>query len=561
MTCSFAKEFSISSVTNVENEFILQYIPIADGDSVRVYLYGLFLCNHQEIEKDVDGIAEALSLSTEKVKDAFHFWEEFGLVSVVSEQPLTVQYLSTKSASYSKPRKLKAEKYGDFTKGVQSLLSTRMVSTNEYVEYFNIMETFGMKPEAMLMIIKYCIDKKGTSIGYHYVSKVTKDFGARGLVTVDLVEKELSSYLLKTNELEKILKALSSRRTPDIEDLNYYSKWTKELGFESENVIFAAKTLKKGSMEKLDGFLKELYASKAFSKEEIEKFSNKKQEVYQVAIKVNKALSIYVDVIETEVSTYISKWLSYGFEESALLFIATHCFTEGKNTLKFMDELIETLRQKGYIDLSSVGDYFALNKKTDEFISKMLVTCGLNRRPTAWDRENVTVWKSWNFSEDMILEASKLASGKNSPIAYMNGVLSNWKNKQIFTLPQVENVDDATNGEVTQEQYNREYENRRANALLRAQKNVDTAMEIQDFAGVYERLFGIEKDLAFAEINDNKIALIELEIEKKTLTLKAETLLKTKKLTLDSLSPHYLCEKCNDTGYVGTRRCDCFNKK
>ena len=41
----------------------------------------------------------------------------------------------------------------------------------------------------------------------------------------------------------------------------------------------------------------------------------------------------------------------------------------------------------------------------------------------------------------------------------------------------------------------------------------------------------------------------------------AESLLKTKKLTLKDLSPTYACEKCRDTGYVGTKRCDCFVKE
>ena len=64
----------------------------------------------------------------------------------------------------------------------------------------------------------------------------------------------------------------------------------------------------------------------------------------------------------------------------------------------------------------------------------MLITCGLSRRPTPWDRENLTVWKNWKFTEEMILEAAKIACGKSSPIAYINGILSNWKNNEVFTI-------------------------------------------------------------------------------------------------------------------------------
>jgi len=70
----------------------------------------------------------------------------------------------------------------------------------------------------------------------------------------------------------------------------------------------------------------------------------------------------------------------------------------------------------------------------------------------------------------------------------------------------------------------------------------------------------MEKDLAFAEIANDSATLSALEEEKALLTVKAEKLLKTAGLTMRDLSPIYRCEKCNDTGYVGTHRCDCFDK-
>jgi len=80
------------------------------------------------------------------------------------------------------------------------------------------------------------------------------------------VEKELSSYVSRSAEIEKILKAMSLKKKPEIEDLNYYKKWTKELGYETENIIYAATKIKKGGMKKLDDFIGELYANKGFQK-------------------------------------------------------------------------------------------------------------------------------------------------------------------------------------------------------------------------------------------------------------------------------------------------------
>ncbi len=560
MSFSFSKEFSKSSWTSIENSFITEYLPTAGDNAVKVYLYGLFVCNNPDKNLSVEDMAKNLNLSVDVVKDCFLYWEEFGLCTILSQEPFTVQYLPISTQS-CKLKKYKPEKYTDFTKGLQILLPTRMISTSEFTEYFNVMETYNIKPEAMLMIVKYCVDRKGNDIGFKYISKVAKDFGARDITTADKVEKELSSYVLRTGEIARILQALSIKRQPDFEDAKLFKKWTQELHFEPENIVFVAKNIKKGNVNKLDEVIHKLYSSKCFSKEEISTYFKSKEEVYNLAVKINKSLAIYVEVLDQEIDTYINKWLSYGFTDQTLVFIAQNMFVENKNTLADMDDFIEYLRGRGFIDLSSVNDFFEQRKQGDDFIKKLLATIGVNRRPTPWDRENLSMWKSWNFTEEMILEAGKLSSGKSSPVAYMNGILSNWKNNGVFTLEKMEVAVTSASKENSQEEYNREYERRRSIAVSRAQKNTELAMGIDGVSKILSRLNSIEKDLAFAEIANDTTALNNFEMEKSELINKVNGLLKPLKINLTDLSPKYACEKCNDTGYVGTHRCDCYDKK
>lgn len=558
MTCSYAKEFSASAFTDVENVFICEYMPLTTGDAVKVYLYGLFLCQHPEHDQPLDAIAKSLNLAPDTVKESFKLWEEFGLVSILSDEPLSVQYLPVKMAFSGKARKYKPEKYGEFTKSLQAILPSRMISTSEFTEYFNVMETYSIKPDAMLMIIRYCADMKGNDIGYRYVSKVAKDFGARGLVTAEKVEKELESYALRTGNISKIFTAMGVKRQPDIDDTNLYKLWTLELGFDGNSIIYAASKLKRGNVEKLDKLLRELYSVKCFSKEEIQGYLDKKNWIYDLAIKINRALSVYVEVLEPMIETYLNKWLSFGYEEDALVLIANRLFKQGKNSLAKMDEMIDFLSAGGYISLSSIGDYFEALKKTDEFIAQMLITAGVNRRPNAWDREHLTNWKNWGFSEEMILEAAKLSVGKSSPISYMNGVLGNWKNNGTFSLASTETA--KVNG-VTVEEYNREYEKRRRFAISTAEDNLAKAMCVEGFDKIYSRLNSIERDFAEAEMSGNSQLLAKCETEQAQLLSEQNKLLATVGLTAQDLVPKYACEKCRDSGYVGNDRCDCFNKK
>lgn len=562
MSFSFSKEFSAAAFTGVENAFIKEYMPSCSGEAVKVYLYGLYLCSDKSDDVTLSDFAKKVGVEESVVADCLKYFEEFGLINILSTDPLNITYLPINSFSSAKPRKIKAEKYTDFSKSVQAIIPTRMISTGEYTEYFNVMETYGILPDAMLMIIKYCTDLKGNSVSYRYVLAVAKNFAKEGVTTVEQVERKLSAYTLFTGEIVRILKAMNVRRQPEVEDLDYLKKWTDELGFETQAIEFAASKLKHGNMEKLDAFLMELYSIKSFSKGEIADFMSKKQQIYDLAVKINRTLSVYVEVLEPVINTYTQKWLSFGYSGETLVFIADYCFKEERKSLALMDETVNSLREQGLIDLTSVSDYFESIKTADKFISKLLLTAGVNRRPNVWDRENLSRWKNWNFSEDMILEAAKTASGKSSPIQYINGVLSNWKRDGIFDASQIASKQkNAVDGALSQEAYNLEYERRRNKAVSRAQKNRDKAMELEGFSAVYGRLNSIERDLAFAKISNDENLLKTLQKEKAELLEKEGALLKSVGLTHDDLSPKYACDKCRDTGYVGTKRCDCFDKK
>jgi len=442
--CTYSKEYSATGFTDLENAFINDYMPAANGTAVKVYVYGLYLCRNTETEFTLESFAEALGITAAEAKDAFIYWEEFGLVSITADEPFRVKYLPLGTSA--KPRKIKPEKYAGFSASLQLLIPSRMISTSEFTEYYNIMEIYGIKQEAMLMILKYCVGLKGESIGYKYISAVAKDFGARKILTAEQVEKELSSYVSRSAEIEKILKAMSLKKKPEIEDLNYYKKWTKELGYETENIIYAATKIKKGGMKKLDDFIGELYANKRFSKEEIAGYSKTKDNLYDLTIKINRALSVYYDVIDTVVENYTARWHNMGFEERSLLFIANYCFKKNKNNYEAMDEIIARLQQNGVVGYEATVNYFVRLAEEDAFIKEMLSLAGITRKPTNWDRDNLKLWQSWNFSKEMILEAAKRAAGKESPIPYINAVLGRWKDKGVFTPDKIENAPEKRGG-------------------------------------------------------------------------------------------------------------------
>ncbi len=429
--CSFTKEGVKSFSTNLDNTFILDYLPEADGLAVKVYVYGLYICKNPTDELNFTEFCANLFMDEDTVKDCFRYWEDFDCVTIISEEPFTVKYLPLSHSG--RPRRFKAGKYDEFNKSLQSLITERMISTNEYAEYFALMEDYQIKPEALIMICKYCVDIKGPNIGGKYIVAVAKDFALRGITTVDAIEIELADYFDKSSEIQKILSSLGLKRKADMDDLNYYNKWVKDLGFEIEVVTYVAKTTKSKSVLKLDEVLTELYSAKVFSKKEIECYLVKKAENIELAKKITRELSVYVEVIKPVLDNYLNPWLALGYDGETLLFLANYCFKKRKRNLDDMDDTVKTLYKKGLISIVDIADYIKRRGKDDEFIKKLLDLTGTMRSPNEWDRKNLANWREWGFSDEMVIEASKISGGRTNPMIYMNTVLGNWKSKGIFT--------------------------------------------------------------------------------------------------------------------------------
>lgn len=428
--CSYDKELLSATDTLVDNKFLSRYMPEATGDAVKVYLYGLYACAVGGDELSIDKFAEELKLDKAVVIDCFRFWDELGIITILSEDPFLVKYLRISSL---KPKKYNLEKYTGFNRALQVLIPDRMITTTEYSAYFQLMEDFSIKPEAMLMIVRYCVELKGSSIGFRYVLKVANDFASRGITTVSKIEKELSDYTSRTGAAGEIFAALIPNRKPDIDETNLVKKWTENYAFDVDSVLFAAKQIKTKNLQRLDRELSTLFANKKFSLQELKSYYKERATAVELAYEINKALSVYVEVIDPVVDNYVVPWLNKGYEKDSLLFLANYCFKKNKRSLEDLNEIIEKAYKNGLITLNSIAEYVKSTSLDDEFIKLILSASGLSRRPTEWDRENLKSWRGWNFSDEMILYAAKTADGKNNPVAYINAVLSSWKSDGVFS--------------------------------------------------------------------------------------------------------------------------------
>ena len=436
--CTKEKQLIDSGYTCIDNKFILNYL--ADAPDVRsaVYLMGLTLCESSGDDNSRSTIAQKLGISEEDVMSAYYYWQELGLVHITGQTPPQVIYLNV-DKSTSALKKIKPGKYTKFSQEMQRIIEGRMLTVNEYNEYYMFLEDTTFEPEALLAVAKYCVELKGNNINYHYILTVARNQLTRGATTLLAVQDNLNSQQKYDDDLKLVFKALGSNRKIDHDDRELYEKWTKEFGFTLETVVAVAKKCKKGGMVTLDGRLCEYYKTGALSVVEIDNYVKEKTQLFDLARGINKCIGVYYQSLDAIVDEYVSNWVRKGFDEQTLIAIAKYCFRSGIRTLAGLASIIDKLYKNGVTTLTSLEQYLAQVSAKDENILAILKTAGLDRRVTNNDRALYRTWtEGWGMPQDVILLVAEKSAGTTSPTAYINRVLSDYKQKGIATVEQAQ---------------------------------------------------------------------------------------------------------------------------
>lgn len=433
--CSFSSKFIMEGCTIIDNTFLNEFLPQATGDDVKVYLYGLNLCSNPNIEDNsLDTMSKVLSLTEDDIIKSFSYWQEMGLVQIVSAKPLEIRFLPARAHSGSTKIRNK-EKYSDFNKQMQDVIAGRMITPVEFNEYYSLIEVYHFEPEAVVLIAKYCTTIKSPSIGYPYILAVARSFANDGLKTCETIEQKFMEQEKSSKEIKQVLDALGLKREADIEERNLYVKWTNHYGFAHGTIITIAKSLKKkGGFAKLDSLLSKYFEQKLLTIEDISNYSLKQDAMFEIAKEVSKNLGLYYQNLENVVTTYISEWLSKGYDQTTLAFLSNYCFKQSIRTLDGMNVIIQKFYKLGLISIASIEQYISAILQADDNIRKILEATGLVRGVSNFDREFFKTWtKQWNFSLEQILEVSKSAEGKTNPMSYLNKVLADIFAKGITT--------------------------------------------------------------------------------------------------------------------------------
>ncbi|NMD37168.1 MAG: hypothetical protein GYA87_00615, partial [Christensenellaceae bacterium] len=151
---SLNNEWLALGSTSISNTFILDFLPVAKGDYIKVYLYGLMYAYNSNNEISLSMFAKELGMVEEEVLQAFQYWERRKLVVRLQDNPVKYEYIPVSVAAANRIAENYDEAYIRFSDSLYSQFGERRkLHGNETKTAFEWIEELNIPQEVIMMLI------------------------------------------------------------------------------------------------------------------------------------------------------------------------------------------------------------------------------------------------------------------------------------------------------------------------------------------------------------------------------------------------------------------------
>ncbi len=252
--------------TVINNTFIDEYLPRANGSYVKVYLL-LLRCLQNNIDKlTLSYLAEKLDETEKDIDRALKYWEKENLLTILRVDKSTITSITFHSGNkiekidsqYKDPEPIhNAEEepklvekspittvhkpnYSDaqikqltemeevkwILNTVERLLERLLKPTDVQLILF-LYESVGFSAELIFYLYEYCISKNKKNSSY--IETVAMSWAQEGINTVAKAEEATSAF---NNNYNAVNKAFGLNRAPGTIEKKYMHRWFHEFGFD-----------------------------------------------------------------------------------------------------------------------------------------------------------------------------------------------------------------------------------------------------------------------------------------------------------------------------------------
>ena len=427
----FDEQYAYYGVTPVDNQFILEYLPNATGDAVRVYLYGLMQCYHPQQAMTLSQMARELNLDEEAIQAAFRHWERKGLVQRVADNPPAYRYVSIKQLTITGGAVPVDQAYEHFAAGVYGLFGNdRRLHGGEISRCYEWVEEMGLPADVVLCLIREMIAQRGKNVSMATIEKRAAMLAEEQVRTVEEAESVLGRDKEVLDGARAVLRRLGKKRNPSEDEQALYRTWRYEWGFIRQDILAACAETVKGepTFAYLGGILNRLRNEKKTSGvESILRQEKDAAAPLRAILKVMKLNNVTVN--EGTLAVYADMRALY--PDVIILMAAKECAKRGAGFEDLMS-ILKNWKKNGLETTEQVREYMANVDAANDFLLLLYDVLGMHQKPNAADRRLVTKWQeTFQYDVGFIYTCAAWAAGKDKPMAYLDRIITSYHEKGI----------------------------------------------------------------------------------------------------------------------------------
>ncbi len=426
--CGFANGAGMFDVTPIENIFLLEYLPTAPEDFLRVYLYARMLCLHPELGSDMADMAKTLRLEEDTVYNAFTYWEQQGLVRRLTDRPPTyeIQPLNSGAVCSISPMDRDYYEYRDFNSKLQNYFAANdLLQPREYAMANDWLNVLGFEQAAVLRMVEYEVgrsrSKKSHSV-FKRLDKLAVEWADKGVRTLEDVEKAISFDGEVAETAQAVIKRFGMRRRPTDDETECVRRWLRDWKLTAEDVLSACAETTKASQPSF-GYLDAVLRSRVSGGDQLR----------EGLISVLRELGLPASQPTPDQQKSYATLLSQGFDPATIELAAVQCKRKNKSRFEEVEWMLSKWAEKGLYSPDAAQAYVQDMQRKAEEVRRLLEKCGLERRPLNSDLEMYESWQS-SYSPELISFAAECARGTQLPIRYMDRLLNEWHKNGVTTL-------------------------------------------------------------------------------------------------------------------------------
>ncbi|MGI6007002.1 MAG: DnaD domain protein [Ruminococcus sp.] len=276
--------------TAISNRFLDDYMPKANGEFVKIYLFLLRAVNGSGSSLSLSSIADTFDCTENDVERALRYWSKQHLIQIATDSldqiteltllPLPASGRDINTVLSSKTPEAAAAPQNNVPLSPSQYVLTpdtvkelrqkedvmqllfiaeqylgKTLSSTETARILYFYQELHFSADLIEYLIEYCVSKGSKSI--RYMEKVALSWAESGITTVEMAKQETNTF---HKEYFTVLKAFGiSNRNPVESEIKMINHWRKDYGFTTDIILEAcSRTVSqtgKSSFQYADGIL------------------------------------------------------------------------------------------------------------------------------------------------------------------------------------------------------------------------------------------------------------------------------------------------------------------